>query len=315
MGGRRDRHKKKRSPRICPVGVLWFKIAFCLKGLPWRNTRHGSLLSDGLPDPFILYIMKQFKSFFLLFLSLWIVASADAKKKTEVIAHRGYWTCEGSAQNSIASLKGAKAVGAFGSEFDVHLTKDDVPVVFHDDTLQGKPIHTSAYSALQDLKLPNGEVLPVLRNYLSEAGRQAGLRLVLEVKAHGSPGRDREIARRAVEEVNRQGLDKRTDYITFSREAGRELIRLAPRNDVYYLNGDLSPEELKNLGYAGLDYQYKVMQKHPEWFDEAHRLGLKVNVWTVDDPLVMEEMVKNGADFITTNYPEEAQEIVRSLFP
>lgn len=278
-------------------------------------TQQTGDLPDGLSDPFILYLMKQIKSFFLLFLCLWTVASADAKKKTEVIAHRGHWKCEGSAQNSIASLKGAKAVGAFGSEFDVHLTKDGVPIVFHDDTLQGKPIHTSAYDELRDLKLPNGEAVPVLRTYLSEAGRQEGLWLVLEVKAHGNPSRDREAARRAVEEVNRQGLDKRTDYITFSREAGGELMRLAPENDVYYLNGDLSPEELKNLGYAGLDYPYKVMQKHPEWFDEAHRLGLKVNVWTVDDPLVLEEMVKNGADFITTNYPEEALEIVHSLVP
>lgn len=244
-----------------------------------------------------------------------MVTSAAAKKKTEVIAHRGYWKCEGSAQNSIASLKKAKAVGAFGSEFDVHLTKDDVPVVFHDDTLQGKPIHASAYAELRGLKLPNGEELPDLPHYLSEAAMQEGLWLVLEVKAHGSPARDREIARRAVEEVNRHGLDKRTDYITFSRHAGDELIRLAPGNDVYYLNGDLSPEELKSLGYAGLDYHYKVMQKHPEWFDEARRLGLKVNVWTVDDPLVIEEMARKGADFITTNYPEAAGEIVRSLFP
>lgn len=43
--------------------------------------------------------------------------------QTKVIAHRGYWDCEGSAQNSIASLKKAAEAGVYGSEFDVQMTK------------------------------------------------------------------------------------------------------------------------------------------------------------------------------------------------
>ena len=37
-------------------------------------------------------------------------------------------------ENSYAAIKRAADLG-YGIEFDVHLTKDDVPVVFHDDTL------------------------------------------------------------------------------------------------------------------------------------------------------------------------------------
>ena len=37
-------------------------------------------------------------------------------------------------ENSFAAIKRAADLG-YGIEFDVHLTKDDIPVVFHDDTL------------------------------------------------------------------------------------------------------------------------------------------------------------------------------------
>ena len=92
-------------------------------------------------------------------------------------------------------------------------------------------------------------------------------------------------------------LTKRTEYIAFSLEAAKELHRLSPKTPVYYLNGDLSPKQLKELGFAGLDYNYKVMQKHPEWFVEAKDLKLKINVWTVNDPQVMEEMIEKRVDF------------------
>ena len=36
-------------------------------------------------------------------------------------------------------------------------------------------------------------------------------------------------------------------------------------------------------------------------------LGMTSNVWTVDDPKLMEEMIDLGVDFITTDLPEETQ--------
>jgi glycerophosphoryl diester phosphodiesterase len=54
-----------------------------------------------------------------------------------VIAHRGYWAIasEKSSQNSIRALELADRLGIYGSEFDVHLTRDNVPVIYHDDKL------------------------------------------------------------------------------------------------------------------------------------------------------------------------------------
>lgn len=46
-------------------------------------------------------------------------------QSTQIIAHRGFWKTNGSAQNSIAALMKADSVGCYGSEFDVWLTDDD----------------------------------------------------------------------------------------------------------------------------------------------------------------------------------------------
>lgn len=250
-------------------------------------------------------------NFSLLFLMCMLAAiPVSAKKKTKVIAHRGYWKTEGSAQNSIRSLERANEIKVYGSEFDVHLTADNVPVVFHDNKIQGKNIQTTPYAELKDLKLPNGETLPTLEQYLDKAKTLKKIKLIFELKSHATPQRDREAAKIVTDMVNGKKLTKRTEYIAFSLEAAKELHRLSPKTPVYYLNGDLSPKQLKELGFTGLDYYYKVMQKHPEWFAEAKDLKLKINVWTVDDPKVMKEMIENQVDFLTTDNPEEAQKAV-----
>lgn len=216
----------------------------------------------------------------------------------------------GSAQNSIRALERAHEIKVYGSEFDVHLTSDNIPVVHHDKDIEGLLIQETPYAGLKDKKLSNGETLPTLQQYLERARSLKKMKLIFELKPHATPQRDREAARVVVDMVNSMKLRKRTEYIAFSLEAAKELHRLSPKTPVYYLNGDLSPKELKALGFAGLDYQDKVMKKHPEWFGEAKELKLKVNVWTVNDPAEMKELVEKGADFITTNYPEEAQKAV-----
>ena len=155
--------------------------------------------------------MKQLKFSLLLLLCVLVAAPVSAKRKTKVIAHRGYWKTEGSAQNSIRSLERANEIKVYGSEFDVHLTADNVPVVFHDSKIQGKHIQTTTYAELKDLKLPNGETLPTLEQYLDRAKKLKKTKLIFELKSHATPQRDREAAKIAVDMVNGKKLTKRTE--------------------------------------------------------------------------------------------------------
>ena len=61
---------------------------------------------------------------------------------------------------------------------------------------------------------------------------------------------------------------------------------------------------------AGLDYHYKVLQKHPEWIKEARALGLKTNSWTVNNTKTMQWLIDQNVDFITTDKPVELKRLL-----
>ena len=265
-------------------------------------------------SPSLLYKYLNLKStmkikhFFLILLCLSLGLSAGAKNKTKVIAHRGYWKIEGSAQNSIKSLEEADRIKVYGTEFDVHLTADNEAIVFHDNKVNDIKVQEVNYDKLKDIQLANGEKIPTLDQYLQKGKKLKKAKLIFELKSHATPQRDREAAAFILNKIKEYKLQKKTEYIAFSLEAAKEIIRLDKKAKVSYLNGELSPKELKSLGFAGLDYNYNVIKKHPEWVKEAKDLNLTVNVWTVNTAEQMQEMIALGVDYITTDYPELLQQ-------
>lgn len=239
----------------------------------------------------------------IMMASALLVTACCMQAQTKAIAHRGFWKTPGSSQNSISALQKADSIECYGSEFDVWIAKDNKLIVNHDPVYKMRPMEYSKGDALTGLKLSNGENLPSLKQYL-EAGKKCDTQLILELKAHSTKKRETKAVQEIVAMVKSMGLENRMEYITFSLHAMKEFIRLAPTGTpVFYLNGDLSPEELKELGAAGFDYHMGVIKKHPEWIKEAHDLGMKVNVWTVDEAEDMKWLIEHKADFITTNEP------------
>lgn len=250
------------------------------------------------------------KFFFVLVLAA--TTGLAKAQTTQVIAHRGFWKTEGSAQNSISALLKADSIGCYGSEFDVWITKDNKLVVNHDPIFQSTNMEKSDAATLTALKLANGENLPTLKEYL-KTGKKLKVKLILELKAHSTPERETKAIEEIVALVKRMKLEKRMEYITFSYHALKEFIRLAPKNTpVFYLDGKLSPKELKALGCAGADYHLGIFQKNPEWIEECHKLGLKVNVWTINKKEEMKWLIDKKVDFITTNEPVLFKELLTS---
>jgi glycerophosphoryl diester phosphodiesterase len=237
--------------------------------------------------------------------------ATENRSVPQIIAHRGYWKIKSEkvSPNSIRALELADQIGIYGSEFDVHLTRDNVPVVYHNGILADIEIEiqTTDYNDLKNFRLANGEPLPRLEQYLAK-GKELSIMLILELKEHENMERDREAVRIIVDMVKEKGLENRVEYITFSLDAGKEFIALAPGSRVSYLGGNLTPKELKDLGFSGLDYHWFVMDDHREYFAEAKSLGLLVNVWTVNGIEMIMDIAGLGADFITTDDPDKAKE-------
>jgi len=262
-----------RPDKLKP-GIDWFDIALTVK------TSNGKL-------------SRQFR----------IVKDEFIRNK--VIAHRGAWKNTGAPENSIAALKHAMAMGCEGSEFDVHMSADSLPLINHDTSIQGVSIAKTNAAELLKIKLANGETLPTLENFLKAGMMQTKTKLILEIKP-SELGKESSIAltQKVVALVEKLQAQAWVDYISFDYEACKEVMQVAPYAKVAYLRGDKTPTELSVDHFFGLDYNFSVLQKNPSWIEDAKSKKLTINVWTVNDKPSLEEFLKKGVDFITTNEPE-----------
>ena len=245
-------------------------------------------------------MIKQIIVGFVLLASTFTTVNGQT---TQIIAHRGFWKTENNAQNSIMALQKAAKENFFGSELDIHITKDDVLVVYHDHDIDGIMIETANYSAIKNTILKNGETLPTLKEYLIEGKKYPHLKLIIEVKSHQDLNRENKAVSEIMKLVNELKLEQQVEYISFSQNICNEVKKQNPKALISYLNGDLSPKEVKEKGWDGIDYNYKIFQKNPTWIKEANDLGLITNTWTVNQEEIMEEMINQKIQYISTDEP------------
>lgn len=252
-----------------------------------------------------------------------VSAQSGNNGKTKVVAHRGYWETEGSAQNSLASLKKAHEIGADACEFDINMTSDGVLVVCHGPKIGDIPnVQEAGIADVMKVVLENGEKVPTLEEYLKAAKKGYKVKqpdgsvklvkipLVLEIKSPVTHELGQEVVSKVIMMLRKLKMEKQVDIISFSLNVCMEAAKQSPGIMVQYLTGDKSPAELKELGINGIDYHYSLLLLNSEWIEQAHQLGMIVNVWTVDDKDKILTMKQLGVDYITTNKPVLAKELI-----
>ena len=249
----------------------------------------------------------------ILAAAMLLTGSAAVAAQPKVISHRGYWTAPNSAQNSLASFTKADSVGVFGSEIDIWLTADDKLIVNHDRVYKGTDINMekSTLKEITSIVLPNGENIPTLDAYLRLVATKPNTRLILEMKSLSDLKREDLATEKIVKALRKYNLLDRTDIIAFSINACLAFKKLMPDGRIFYLNGDLAPRSIKKLGLTGIDYSMSVLRNNPKWVEQAHKEGLEVNVWTVDTEEDMRYFIDLGVDYITTDYPERLQALLK----
>jgi glycerophosphoryl diester phosphodiesterase len=250
--------------------------------------------------------MDSIKIFSVFLLMITIVFTSCNVKKNAVVAHRGAWKKNNLPENSIASLRHAIDLKLAGSEFDVWRTADDSLVINHDAHYNTLLIEETNYADLIKFKLSNGEKLPTLQEYITE-GKKNNKRtlLVCEIKpSEISKVRGKLTALKTVETIKKLKAEKITSYISFDYEILKQIRQVDKVTSLQYLEGNKSPKEVKSDHISGVDFHYSVFQKHPEWIKEAKENNITLNVWTVNDADIMDWIVENNFDYITTNEPE-----------
>lgn len=265
----------------------------------------------------------KMKKYLILFPLFFIFGNTiSAQVKTQIVAHRGYWNTGGSAENTISALQNAHKAELYGSEFDINMTSDGVLVICHGPAVGTiADVQKASFSEVMKVRLGNGEGVPTLEEYLKSGKRgmkiksadgpskNVRVRLVAEVKPD-TPQQEEEVVTKLAALVKKIKLQDQISVISFSYNACLLAVKYLPGVSVQYLMGDKTPEELHAVGITGIDYHHSLLLLNPDYIERAHKLGMTVNVWTVNDRNKIDTFVKLGVDYITTDDPMLAKEVM-----
>lgn len=221
-----------------------------------------------------------------------------SETRSKIVAHRGVWNVSGSCDNSIMSISLAEPLQIWGSEFDIHQTKDGIWILNHDNYYNGLLISETDYATLSKTPLANGEQIPRFDNVIDLAlNEPLSSSLMIEVKE----GKIQELLPLLHELPENQYC-----AISFSTSICQELID----NDIhpiYLLLGDINEyplEYYKNNHYDGVSVQYESILRNKSAIATFHQADLIVAAWTVNDFDIMADLINSGVDFIVTDCTE-----------
>ena len=243
--------------------------------------------------------------------------------KAHIVAHRGYHPGN-IPENSLASLEAAQKLGVYGSELDVYITTDGVVVLYHDTTLRGTTDHPDnvgfkglrvdecSYEQLKPYKLCNGEGLPTLEDYIAQAKKYPDTKLIIEIKGHNTSEKNMRVTQACYEAVKNSNMQNQVEYISFNYDICKKLVEYDPNAMVQYLAGNKKPADLYKDGIRGIDYTHSVMTA--DIIQQAHELGMTVNVWTVNSQSEIARFMSMGVDLVTTDESEIGMALVGKPF-
>ncbi len=255
-----------------------------------------------------------------------------------VFAHRGgagLWP-----ENTLFAFQQAWALGVDVLEMDVHITRDGHVVVIHDDTVDRT---TNGTGRVRDFTLSEIQALDAGYRFTPDEGqtypyRGKGIRVpTLEEVFDAFPNArfnievkpDDPAAASLVAEVIRQrGVEDRVIVGSFHHEVAQALRRELPHTATFASRQEIMsfwafqalrlprawrpvPDTLQ------VPTSYRVSGRNitvltPRFVRAAHSLGVRVDVWTINEPDEMARLLDMGVDGIMTDYPDRLLELMRA---
>lgn len=230
-------------------------------------------------------------------------------KKTEDIkltAHRGF---SGIApENTIAAFEKAAEYNFFAAECDVHLTKDGVWVIYHDDNIfrltNGyKNIADATYDELQEFVIDNGvnveqypnQKIPTLEEFLVVC-KDMNIVPEIEIK-NGSKDKLLEI----LNLLDKYNLRKQAIIISFNIEAIKTIRELDEKIEIWYLVEEITDVEVNECVNNIFALAFNHKKNDEEIIKKAQSKNIKLCAWTVDELDKIEQLYDMGVKYITTN--------------
>jgi len=230
-----------------------------------------------------------------------------------IYAHRG--ASAYAPENTLEAFALAVRMGADGIELDVHLSRDGQLVVIHDETVDRT---TNGHGQVQDFTVaqlqaldasnhmdgfPNAKIPTLAQVY--DLLKDTDLWINVEVKTDAILYPD--IEKKCLELAKEKGMEDRIIYSSFNHYTIATLRRLdkTAKLGLLYMSGLYEPWAYAK--HVGAEYIHPFFPSLflPGLVQGCAGNGVEINLWTIDDPQVMQQCLQLDVGIIT-NKPDVA---------
>ena len=217
---------------------------------------------------------------------------------TLIYAHRGASAMY--PENTLRAFRQALASGVDGIELDVHATADGIPVVIHDRDVERTTdgagyVDETPLARLETFDAGDGERVPRLAEVLALVGDAA--HLDVEIKGTG--------IERAVLDVLAQYPAVSWAISSFAWDTLRAVRQLDPVAEVWPLAERVDDDLIAVVAELGSPAVSLFTGAYtPETAAKLRAAGLRVIVWTVNDPREARRIDDLGAFALCTDDPQ-----------
>jgi glycerophosphoryl diester phosphodiesterase len=218
-----------------------------------------------------------------------------------IVGHRG--ASADAPENTLRAFELAREQQADGIEFDIKLSADHIPVVFHDDTVERTTDGTGAVSdltlaELQQLDAGDGEQIPTLDQVFEALGRD--FLYNVEIKMYG--WRNRGCERAVADCIRAHDVAHLVTVSSFDFRALYRARRVMPPETGLGFLRDEDWTYTHRLFRSNIDHPRRTLVSAKS-MALAKKRGQRVHVWTVDDSAEAQRLIDLGVNALITNRP------------
>lgn len=229
-------------------------------------------------------------------------------------AHRG--ASEYAPENTLCSFYLAVFQGANGIETDIRMTRDNVLILFHDDTLErvttgsGK-VSDYTYDELLTLDVVGGKGKPIydkivrfkdfLRYFIFR-----DMTFAIELKQSN-------IEKETIDMLEKFNAGEKVILTSFDFENLRRAKMYCPKYKVGYLTSVVNDDTIKNMRrIKGEEICPKAAIITKDMVELLHELNFSVRAWGVAETRIMSKVYELGVDGMTVNFPDLLVEYIKN---
>ena len=241
--------------------------------------------------------------------------SVVTRTRPLVVAHRGdSFDCP---ENTPSAFAAALAAGVDGIELDVRLSRDGIPLICHDATLQRFGGSTQSLRQMTAAQIQAADVgawksqrffgqrVPTLDHVLTQCRE---ITVFIELKATNGPGRTayhRRLLRAVVEVIAKQRAERRVCVLCFDGGVLEKISRMAPKlrrvRNCERLPQDVDQWLVRQPGLYAACFDRRILTQAV--VDTCHGHGVQVFAWSANDAPAAKRLLALHVDAILTDRP------------